>query len=167
MRKKTQTMKIQKTKSVSWKISIEFFIKVKEKVMNTHFKTQYNRSLFPGVYEVNKQPSMTIPDQSMSVKTILDRFARGLPLGGSRVPVYDGEDDDMPDMARLDLAERQEIIENAKEELVELQKKVLKNKELREAAVKEKAEKAAANALKAYKKELEDKSETQKSTKIP
>lgn len=126
-------MKAQKIKSITVKIHIEFFIKLKEKIMNTHFKTHYNRELFPGIFEVSKEPSLTVPDQSMSVKTILDRFAKGLPLGGQRVPIYEGEDA-MPDMTHMDLADRQELMELAEQEIKDLQEKVRKNRALHAAA---------------------------------
>lgn len=74
--------------------------------------------------EVNDQPSMTIPDQTMSIREILDRFARGLPLGGQRVPVYNGEDDDLPDLQHMDLADREEYMESAADELRELKTKI-------------------------------------------
>jgi len=73
--------------------------------------------------EKNTQPSETVPDQAMSIREILDRYAKGLPLSGARVPVFD-EEDDMPDVRGLDLAERQEVVERYLEEL-----KILKQRE--------------------------------------
>jgi hypothetical protein len=52
---------------------------------------------------------MTIPDQTMSIRTILERHSRGLPIDGIKVPIYEGEENDLPDWRRLDLAERQEL----------------------------------------------------------
>nr|QJB19016.1 MAG: hypothetical protein [Microvirus sp.] len=72
--------------------------------------------------EKNTQPSMTVPDQAMSVRELLQRYARGLPLGGMKTPVFD-EDDEMPDIAHLDLAERQEIKEQYEAELTEITEK--------------------------------------------
>jgi hypothetical protein len=67
--------------------------------------------------EVNDLPSLTVPDQTMSVKEILERYARGLPLGaGERVPMYD-EEDDLPDPRTLDLVDRQELSEQFKSEI--------------------------------------------------
>jgi hypothetical protein len=67
--------------------------------------------------EKNFGPSLTIPDQAMSVREILQRFANGLPLGGSNEPIWEGEDGDGIDPRRLDLAERQELEIAARQEL--------------------------------------------------
>lgn len=72
----------------------------------------YDYTLNPG--EVNTLPSQTIPDQSMSLRELLDRHARGLPLLG-REPIYHGEDMEMPNLATLDLAEQQQMREELRE----------------------------------------------------
>lgn len=69
--------------------------------------------------EVNTLPSMTIPDQTMSIRTIVDRYARGLPIT-SFTPVYEGDDFYMPDPKTLDLVDRAELLENAKQEVESL-----------------------------------------------
>lgn len=70
-------------------------------------------------YETPKGFSETIPNQAMSAKELMDRFAAGLPLGGSRVPVYLGEEDpfDGVDISKMDLADRQSLVDKAAEEL--------------------------------------------------
>lgn len=71
-------------------------------------------------YETNKQKHLTIPDQTMSIKDILFRYARGLDVEGFK-PVYDDDDitldDYIPDIRNMDLAERQEFKEYALNEL--------------------------------------------------
>jgi hypothetical protein len=71
-------------------------------------------------YEINKQKSLTIPDQAMSIKEILNRYARGLDVEGFK-PIYDDDDitldDIMPEPRNMDLAERQEYREYILEEL--------------------------------------------------
>lgn len=66
--------------------------------------------------EVNNKPSMTIPDQTMSIREILDRYARGLPIEAGKVPIYDGEEYS-PDPRYMDLADRQEYMEYAKDQI--------------------------------------------------
>lgn len=84
------------------------------------FRTQFNEAPYEDG-EKNDLPSLTIPDQSLSVSQIMARYAQGLPLDGVKVPVYDGDDDvDLPDPRRLDLAERQELAENVSRELSDL-----------------------------------------------
>lgn len=72
--------------------------------------------------EVNTQPSMTQPDQAMSIREILERFSRGLPIEGQKVPIYD-EENDLPDIKTLDLAERQELKENYQAELAAMRER--------------------------------------------
>lgn len=90
------------------------------------FQTQFNRDKFPVKGEVNNLPSQTIPDQSMTVKELMERHARGLPLTGERVPIYNGEED-LPEFEKMDLAERQEYIE-ANKQVIENMKADLNKK---------------------------------------
>lgn len=91
-------------------------------------KTYLNRKEHPFTGEVNNEPSETIPDQSMPIRTILERYSRGLPISGERTPIWQQGDDfnDMPDPRSLDLAERQEFADVYAKELSDL-KKTLKS----------------------------------------
>jgi hypothetical protein len=91
-------------------------------------KNSLNAKDFPKQYKSFTMPSMTIPDQTMSIRTILERFSRGLPVGGRLDDYYD-EEDDLPDPRTLDLAERQELAEQFKQEIeqVKSRKKVINN----------------------------------------
>lgn len=53
--------------------------------------------------------SLTVPDQTMTIREIMQRYASGASLGGS--DTYYDEDDELPDYRTLDLAEIQEIKE--------------------------------------------------------
>lgn len=70
------------------------------------------------IHEVNTLPSLTIPDQSMTVQTILDRHTRGLGLGNMTTPVYNLDDEGneliQTDWQRLDISERVERLAQAK-----------------------------------------------------
>ncbi len=76
------------------------------------FNTILNYEEYKG--QVNKQKSLTIPDQAMSIKTIMERFARGLPIEQFK-PIYDENIDEdseyLPDPRTMDLADRQEYAE--------------------------------------------------------
>lgn len=87
-------------------------------------KSYLNKKQHRFIGEVNNEPSETIPDQSMSIRTLLDRYSRGLPISGERTPIWQQGDDynDMPDPRTLDLAERQEYAELYQQELKSLQK---------------------------------------------
>lgn len=59
-------------------------------------------------------PSMTIPDQVMTMTEIFNRFAGGRPVNASmREPQYHGEIE-MPNLAKLDLVEIGEMLENVR-----------------------------------------------------
>lgn len=82
------------------------------------FKNHYNST--PSEGEKNDLPSMTIPDQTMSISTILKRYAQGLPVEGQKEPIFHGDEEYIPDIKTMDLADRQEYIENHLEKLNEL-----------------------------------------------
>ncbi len=91
-----------------------------------------NVNNFDKSYETNSYPSMTIPDQTMSIRTILERHSRGLPIDGIKVPIWDGEENDLPDWRTLDLADRQELAHLYQQEIKDIKsryKKVDKNDE--------------------------------------
>lgn len=92
--------------------------------MKSQFKTPYNLKDFPTPKgEINYQPSMTLPDQSMTIREILQRHQSGLPTTGQRVPFYQEEGTDgvtQQEFQRLDLAEQQQIIEQHKYELEQI-----------------------------------------------
>lgn len=83
-------------------------------------KHSLNANTFPKVYSKNNMPSLTIPDQTMSMRTILERHSRGLPIDGVKVPIWEGEDNDLPDWNRLDLVERQELAHLYKNEIEDI-----------------------------------------------
>lgn len=65
--------------------------------------------------EVHGKPSLTIPDQSLTIKEILQRYAQGLPLHASaQIPIYHG-DNEIPDLQRMDLAEREQYLNDLKQ----------------------------------------------------
>lgn len=85
------------------------------------FKTPYNSNEFPIKAEKNKMPSKTIPDQTMSIKEILIRHSRGLPISGGKMPIYEGEDNAMPDMDRMELTDKMDLIQNNRDEIKRIQ----------------------------------------------
>lgn len=97
-------------------------------LINYFFMKQQNSLTFsPNDHrgEVNERPSKTIPDQSLTIRDLINRHTRGLPLEGGRVPVYEEEDDDLSgvEFSKLDLVDQQELREQYKSELDEINKK--------------------------------------------
>lgn len=78
-------------------------------------------------------PSKTIPDQSLTIRQIMDRFTRGLPIEGAHTSVFEQTEEvphpDLPtsdELAMMDIADRQEVIEGVKEKAQELEKSAKK-----------------------------------------
>lgn len=81
-------------------------------------------------YEVTQgkkvtQVSQTVPDQTMPIRTILERYAKGLPVNGYKTPIYEDTDFDnyLPDPRTMDLAERQQLQKQAKEQYKQITEK--------------------------------------------
>lgn len=93
-------------------ISEAFNAKIRAKIKNS-LSARY----FPKNYEVNTLPSKTVPDQSMPLKTILERFARGLPITSAvQQPIWDDDNQSQGiDLRKLDLAEKEQIMDETKE----------------------------------------------------
>lgn len=91
-------------------------------------KNSNNAKEFPTQKEDYFSPSLTVPDESLSIRQIMQRYARGLPLN-TKVPQYYGEDTDgIYDLRKLDLSEQAEYLENAEQELNSLTTKINANK---------------------------------------
>ena len=69
----------------------------------------YDYRDYPGQF--NTQPSQTLPDQTMSIKTIMERYAKGLPIANALDPIY--EDEENPSTGinprTLDLVDLQDL----------------------------------------------------------
>lgn len=50
---------------------------MKDKIQNTVFPTKYSESVKFGTLEYNNSPTMTEPDNAMSIPEIIARFTRG------------------------------------------------------------------------------------------
>lgn len=108
-----------------------------------------------GLHTRDAGPSLTVPDETMSLREIKDRFARGQSVKGNlREPLYEG-DREAIDIEDLDLADREDYILDKVAEL-----KSIKDQQLKaEAAKKLQLEKKLATDL----AELE---ELRKATKL-
>lgn len=94
------------------------------------------------------KPSLTQPDQTMSLKTMVTKYVRGLPISAPSLNGIYTDDDVAEDFEKLDFAEQEERLFNASDELSNLKGKITKQKEDEAAEAKKKAENQA--------KELED-----------
>lgn len=78
---------------------------------------------------VSKLPSLTVPDETLSVRQILEKHMRGQKIKEQlyRTPVFnDTEDFDSPDMEKvktMDLTEKEELKNNLSYQISELESK--------------------------------------------
>lgn len=94
--------------------------------------------------EVNDKPSETVPDEAISVPTLLRRMVLGQPLGlksGFYLSETEEEDadhdqDDLEKLALADLSEKQDAVLRAQE----LERSLKRNKAVREEAARKRAE---------------------------
>lgn len=80
-------------------------------------------------HEVTTKVSMTIPDQALSIKEILQRFTRGLPISGMGNPMFQGEKDILGgrDLRALDLSEKHDLL-TAMEGVIKTREQEVMNK---------------------------------------
>lgn len=78
-----------------------------------------NKELYaPG--EKNTMPSMTLPDQGMSLRQMVNRYAQGIMPTNMKTPLYSG--DEIPQfLEQMDLTDRQRLLEETKDRVNELQ----------------------------------------------
>lgn len=119
---------------------------------NIKVRTPFNREEHITKGKVFTMPSMTIPDQSMSIKTLMEKYARGMDLGGiTKKELWDDDNDQMGINAKtLDLADielmRKKNAENIKEKTDAIEKEQERRK-LKEAEKQWKKEQAAEQAI--------------------
>lgn len=91
----------------------------------TKFKTKSwaNAHEFKPKGETNKQPSLTVPDQTMSLRELLHRHTRGLPLHHVERPTYYNENETI-DLKTLDLVDIQDLKDNIQENIEDLSNQI-------------------------------------------
>lgn len=72
----------------------------------------------------NNEPSLFEPDQTMGIREIMERYARGLPIADQKTPIY-LDDEEFPDLRKFDLVEIEEMKAKAAEN-VETYRKTLR-----------------------------------------
>lgn len=125
------------------------------------WKTQYNADQYPQHYEVFKLPSVTVPDQSLTLPEIVSRHARKMPVVGTSYPVYEGEESTQTEfMTKIDLeiARREFAIE-----LEDIQKRQKERMKKVKENFQKQVEKAAKEAA-AKQKEADQGSNVQRTT---
>lgn len=98
------------------------------KTMKFEIKNCYTGSIRKG--ETNTLPSLTIPDETMSMREILQRYARGLPIGGdkSKQMFFEHEGEETPDFEKMDLIDKMEFQQEAMNEITAQKRKSMNEK---------------------------------------
>lgn len=107
---------------------------LKLQLMTPQFKTAYNAvsALKEGKGRTFTQKSLTVPDQSLTIRQILVRHTSGRPItmreGKFDVATEDVKSFDdldiMPDLSGMDLAERQAMLEKVDNEILDIKRKM-------------------------------------------
>lgn len=113
--------------------------------------------------ELNKSPSMTQPDEVLSIAEMLANHVRGLPMNMAHEFDLDSNDGSVdhyiPDVNAMDLVERMEYAKEKAEEIKEITKKAKAESDSFKA--KQKEEQETLEAFKEFRKKTEsDKSDS-------
>lgn len=102
------------------------------------FRNQYNYDpkIDTGFSEYKEQ-SMTVPDESYSIKDLLKKHRSGIPVNVERDGQYDDDPDhddiDRTELLNMDLAEKAEILEQQKELQQAVKDRIEENKKAKAA----------------------------------
>ena len=91
-----------------------------EKLTDVYFQTGYRKHNVPK--EKNSGEIITVPDQTPSIRTLLDRHQKGIPLV-EKIGVYN-ESYVYPDIRKMDLVEIQELKMDLKDQKDEFSKQI-------------------------------------------
>lgn len=83
----------------------------------------FNMDRFPENVPPSDKTHKTVPDQSMSVREMIRRHQKGLPVLGAKVPLYMTEDEmalGLPDLTKLDRADQEMILQGYTVKLTEM-----------------------------------------------
>lgn len=96
------------------------------------YKTQLDYDYTKQRYEKNTLPSETIPDETMTVREIFQRYANGQPLNGNgRTPMTDELKAALPlNWSTMDISEKYDFAQEYKIKLTEAKKLIEENEKL-------------------------------------
>lgn len=93
--------------------------------------------------ETTDQPSLTVPDMSLPLKTLLERYTRGGTVA-TLTPVYNGEEE-YPELEKMDKIQKMEALKATKAEIddirSDLQKRQNEEEKLKAEELQKKEEK--------------------------
>lgn len=98
-------------------------------------------------------PSVTVPDQTVSIREIVDRTRKGQIIAGTMKAVFDSTDE-FPDPRTMDYVERKQALELADKQLAELKDR--QDKRNAEKSAKKAKERADFELFQAHLKKLRE-----------
>lgn len=86
------------------------------------FRSLLNHKDLPKHHTVNLNPSMTEPDQALTIPEMLKRYASGRPINAKIYDDYDGGGDHLTgvDIRTLDMSEVNDLIKSTQENIIKL-----------------------------------------------
>ena len=108
--------------------------------------------------EINNSPSLTVPDEAISISELVIRFAKGMPIGDGKEMLYDGDENDAPEtveLRKLDLTERKALLDEAKVQIDDARKAQEERRKAAEQARFEKMVESRVNEKLQKRKQLE------------
>lgn len=92
--------------------------------MSTLHRTFLNFKEQPIVGEINNSPSLTQPNEVLSIKELLARHLKGIPVDSSfGEGTYLGDDLDIPDIRSMDLSEIEDMRDQYRDAITRLTRK--------------------------------------------
>lgn len=114
--------------------------------------TYFNRINLPTKrYEKTTGPSLTVPDQTLSLQELVKRYTRGQSVA-TLTPIYEEEDAGLPDTTGMDKMQKIDMLRNVATEVAEIrdtirQEQQKKQNERSKKAFDEAVQKAATERL--------------------
>lgn len=82
----------------------------------------YNAGKYPGKGEYNTGVSLTVPDETLSIRELVRNHTRGLPSNVvAKTPVYLGDEETYPFYDHLDEIDKHDLLHAAKQEINAIQ----------------------------------------------
>lgn len=101
-------------------------------VRNKMAWSQMDADLREKKYERNELPSMTVPNQSMTVKQMVDRHRRGLPIDQAKGAQYREGEDLVQNMDHMDEIDRAAYLDSVADQLVEIRMRLAESAKTKE-----------------------------------
>lgn len=112
---------------------LDLAIMLNEELPVRRLKSKWDFVGYKPVWTTN-QKSRTIPNRTLSLRQIADRYANGLTTLDEKVGLYDEGRTVIKDFNKLDLTERMEIVRNAEAEM----RKIIHARQVKQKEVHEK-----------------------------